>query len=159
MVLADPARLRQVITNLLGNALKFTENGEVRLRVLKEDDSGDGCRLHFTVCDTGIGIPLEKQKLIFEAFSQADTSTARKYGGTGLGLTICSRLVRLMGGKIWVCSEAGKGSSFHFTVTVQSLSPASVDTVPATGPLAGMGILVVDHSAAHRRIQIGRAHV
>jgi len=155
LVLADPVRLRQVITNLLGNALKFTENGEVCLRVLKEDDPGDGCRLHFTVSDTGIGIPLEKQKLIFEAFSQADTSTARRYGGTGLGLTICARLVQMMGGKIWVCSEAGRGSSFHFTVTVQSLSPTSVDTLPATGPLAGVGILVVDHSAAHRRILAG----
>jgi len=155
LVLADPARLRQVITNLLGNALKFTENGEVSLRVLKEDAPGDGCGLHFTVSDTGIGIPLEKQELIFQAFSQADTSTARKYGGTGLGLTICSRLVRMMGGRIWVCSEAGKGSSFHFTVTVQSLSPASLDTLPATGPLAGVAILVVDHSAAHRRILAG----
>ncbi|MDR3701215.1 MAG: response regulator [Candidatus Sulfopaludibacter sp.] len=156
LIFADLARLRQVITNLLGNALKFTENGEVCLRVLEEDAPiGDGCRLHFAVCDTGIGIPVEKQKVIFEAFSQADTSTARKYGGTGLGLTICARLVQMMGGKIWVCSEPGKGSSFHFTVTVQSLSPASVDTLPATGPLAGVGILVVDHSAAHRRILAG----
>src|ERR1022692_1134958 len=152
MVHADPARLRQVITNLLGNALKFTESGEVCLQVVKESQSGDACQLHFTVSDTGIGIPLEKQKLIFEAFSQADASTARKYGGTGLGLTICSRLVHIMGGKIWVQSEPGKGSSFHFTVAVKAVYPETADVASGSDPLAGVSILVLDSNATHRRI-------
>ena len=155
MVHADPARLRQVITNLLGNALKFTETGEVCLQVVKESQTGDACQLHFTVSDTGIGIPPEKQKLIFEAFSQADASTARKYGGTGLGLTICSRLVHLMGGKIWVRSEPGKGSSFHFTVAVNAVSPETVGSASGTDPLAGVSILVLDGNATHRRILAG----
>jgi len=124
VVHGDPARLRQVITNLAGNALKFTEHGEVNLRVAKAGESGDGVTLQFTVSDTGIGIPPEKQKLIFEAFAQADTSMTRKYGGTGLGLTISSRLVTLMGGKIWVESEASRGTSFHFTVQVKTASSA-----------------------------------
>ncbi|MGH9453726.1 MAG: ATP-binding protein, partial [Terriglobia bacterium] len=119
MVHGDPTRLRQVIVNLLGNALKFTQRGEVVLRVEPASCEADRVQLHFTVIDTGIGIPPEKQKLIFEAFSQADSSTTRKYGGTGLGLTISSRLVKMMGGAIWVESEMNRGSRFHFTAEVR----------------------------------------
>jgi CheY-like chemotaxis protein len=113
-VTGDPARLRQVLTNLVGNALKFTEAGEVGVRVARENDGARGLTLAFTVWDTGVGIPQEKQKAIFESFTQADSSTTRKYGGTGLGLTISMRLVELMGGKIWVESESGRGAKFHF---------------------------------------------
>ncbi|MCL5745025.1 MAG: ATP-binding protein [Acidobacteria bacterium] len=115
LLIGDPVRLRQIVLNLLGNAVKFTDAGRVMLAARKETDCGDGLLLHFCVSDTGIGIPSEKQQVIFEAFRQADGSTTRRYGGSGLGLAICSRLVRLMGGRIWVESRSGEGSSFHFT--------------------------------------------
>jgi two-component system sensor histidine kinase/response regulator len=115
-VVGDLNRLRQIIINLIGNAIKFTEHGEVGLRIAIDSRTPDELQLHFVVTDTGVGIAAEKQKLIFDAFSQADGSTARKFGGTGLGLTISSRLVELMGGKIWVESTLGRGSCFHFTV-------------------------------------------
>lgn len=118
---SDKTRLRQVITNLLGNALKFTDNGAVVLRVDNQGEAGGQVRLHFAVRDTGVGIPSAKQKLIFEAFSQADASTTRKYGGTGLGLTISSRLVKMMGGEMWVESEPGAGSTFHFTTELKTV--------------------------------------
>jgi len=111
----DPSRLRQILINLLGNAVKFTEAGGVQLRVGVESIGEREVRLHFAVKDTGIGIPMEKQEVIFGAFSQADESMTRRYGGTGLGLTISARLVQLMQGNIWVESEPGKGSTFHFT--------------------------------------------
>ena len=111
----DSGRLRQIVLNLAGNAIKFTERGEVGLTVQVDGLAGDLWTVHFIVSDTGIGIPPEKHKSIFEAFSQADTSTTRKYGGTGLGLTISSRLAGLMGGRIWVESEVGRGAQFHFT--------------------------------------------
>ena len=114
-VIGDPVRLRQVVLNLVGNAIKFTEQGEVVLRVEAEESGPDTLNLHFSVTDTGIGIPKEKQKLIFEPFTQADTSTTRRYGGTGLGLSISTRLIEMMGGRIWLESEVGKGSTFHFT--------------------------------------------
>jgi PAS domain S-box-containing protein len=114
-LLGDPNRLRQILSNLVDNAIKFTERGEVTLKIEKDSQTENEVRLHFSVADTGIGIPLEKQQLIFEAFAQADNSTTRKYGGTGLGLSISSRLVQLMAGKIWVESMAGRGSAFHFT--------------------------------------------
>src|SRR5260370_12590263 len=101
--------------NLVGNAIKFTDKGEVALKVQMEATHDYEFTLRFTVADSGIGIPKEKQQVIFDAFSQADTSTTRKYGGTGLGLTISSRLVEMMGGKVWVESESGRGSQFHFT--------------------------------------------
>ncbi len=111
----DPGRLRQVIANLVGNAIKFTSKGEIVLRVATESESQDHVVLHFAVKDTGIGIPEQKREEIFEAFTQADGSTTRTYGGTGLGLTISTRLVGMMGGSLWVESELGVGSTFHFT--------------------------------------------
>ncbi len=119
-VVGDPTRLRQVIVNLLGNAIKFTDRGEVVLHVeTRRARTSQGTSLHFAIQDTGIGISNDKQKLIFEAFAQADSSSRRKYGGTGLGLTISSRLVEMMGGRIWVESEPGQGSTFHFTALFQ----------------------------------------
>ena len=115
-VVGDPARLRQILVNLLGNAVKFAAQGEIVVRAEIESRSGSQSVLHFSVADTGIGIPLDKQKLIFEAFTQSDSSTTRQYGGTGLGLSISSRLVTLMGGTIWVKSTPGQGSTFHFEV-------------------------------------------
>jgi CheY-like chemotaxis protein len=153
MVRADAGRLRQVITNLLGNALKFTAHGEVGLRVEKNAACDNHLELHFIVSDTGIGIPVEKQKLIFDAFSQADTSMSRRYGGTGLGLTISSRLVQLMGGRIWVESEPGRGSSFHFTAALQALPDEPGAGLTEIDSLRGIRILVIDDNATNRRIQ------
>ncbi len=116
IVNADPVRIRQILLNLLSNAIKFTDAGEVVLRVTSEPRDGAGALLHFVVRDTGIGIPREKLKSIFEAFTQADGSTTREFGGTGLGLAICSRLVQMMDGQIWAESEVHRGSEFHFTV-------------------------------------------
>ena len=105
--------------NLVGNGIKFTEQGEIVVRVDQEAQSNGEISLHVAVADTGVGIPPEKQNKIFEAFEQADTSMTRRYGGTGLGLSICSQLVSLMGGRIWVESEFGRGSTFHFTVPLR----------------------------------------
>ncbi len=116
MVVGDYNRLRQVVVNLVGNAIKFTEKGEISLDVTQEARCPDDVVLHFTVSDTGIGIPAEKRTAIFEMFEQADSSTTRRHGGTGLGLAIAARLVGLMDGRIWVESEVGRGSRFHFTV-------------------------------------------
>jgi len=115
-LIGDPSRLRQIVINLVGNALKFTGKGEVSVQAEIESRTADQAVFHFSVADTGIGIPLDKQKLIFEAFTQSDSSTTRKYGGTGLGLSISSKLVGLMGGNIWVESQPGQGSTFHFTL-------------------------------------------
>jgi signal transduction histidine kinase len=120
VVRGDASRLRQVVVNLVGNAIKFTNEGEVALRVQTEGANGDQAMLRFTISDTGIGIPQDKQQLIFDPFCQADSSTTRKYGGTGLGLTISARLVQMMGGKIWLESETGRGSQFHFTARLGS---------------------------------------
>jgi len=146
-VVADPTRLRQVLINLLGNAIKFTERGEVGLEATLESRTAEQAQLHFLVCDTGPGIAPEKQKIVFEAFSQADSSMARKFGGTGLGLTISSRLVEMMHGRIWLESEAGKGSRFHFT--------AQVGIAASTGPLdqacsAGSSACLSDGQATRR---------
>ena len=127
-VLGDPVRLRQVLTNLCDNAIKFTEHGGITVAVGTEPAAA-GSVLHFEVRDTGIGIAPDKQQGVFEAFSQADTSTTRRFGGTGLGLTICARLVELMGGRIWVDSVEGQGSTFHFTVQVQT--PLTAVSAPA----------------------------
>jgi PAS domain S-box-containing protein len=123
IVVGDPLRLRQILLNLVGNAIKFTDNGSVTVNVDVEDETLSTVLLHFRVTDSGIGIPKEKQSLIFEAFTQADSSTTRKYGGTGLGLTITARLVELLGGRIWLESEPGKGSTFHFTARFELAHP------------------------------------
>ncbi len=115
-LVGDPTRLRQVLLNLLGNAIKFTQSGEVTLRVAPDANRSVPTALRFTVSDTGIGIPREKLGQVFERFTQANSSTTRRFGGSGLGLTISKRLVELMGGRIWVESEVGKGSVFAFAV-------------------------------------------
>jgi two-component system, sensor histidine kinase and response regulator len=153
-LIGDPGRLQQVLVNLVGNATKFTEQGEVALTVAREVGGPDErCLLHFAVRDTGIGIPRDKQAVIFEAFAQADGSTTRRYGGTGLGLAISVHLVTQMGGRIWVESEPGKGSTFHFTAlfevgpeAVESRTPAQIEA------LHQVPVLVVDDNATNRRI-------
>jgi CheY-like chemotaxis protein len=144
-VAGDPLRLRQILTNLLGNALKFTQTGEIALRVACAGGPTEpsAVRLHFSVRDTGIGIPAEKQGLILEPFAQADSGTTRRYGGTGLGLTISRRLAEMMGGRLWLSSEVEKGSAFHFTVTLKSVGdrpdapqPARVNSRPLRIALA-----------------------
>ncbi|MBV9771580.1 MAG: GAF domain-containing protein [Bryobacterales bacterium] len=143
----DPVRLRQVILNLVGNAIKFTERGEVVLRAEIESEDKDYTTLHYTVKDTGIGIPPEKQKLIFERFVQADTSTTRKYGGTGLGLSISIRLIEMMGGRIWLESEAGRGTTFHFTARLGNLSAPAARPRSATPIIdRAEGLAVEDHA-------------
>ena len=138
IMIGDPTRLRQLIVNLVGNAIKFTEQGNIILDAELEDSTGEEVRLHISVSDTGMGIPLEKQHLIFESFAQADGSTTRRFGGTGLGLTISRQLVELMGGRIWVESEVGKGSTFHFTCIFQQGASAASDQEQIAGTsLAG----------------------
>lgn len=145
-VIGDPARLRQILTNLIGNAIKFTPGGEVVLTVSRLSVIADRLELRFDICDTGIGIPPEKQNLIFEAFAQADASTTRSFGGSGLGLAICFRLTSLLGGRIWVESTQGKGSKFHFTA--QFGATAKADTAPSPGQerLAGKSVLIVEEN-------------
>ena len=152
-VVGDITRIRQVMVNLLGNAIKFTAQGEVELEVALKSHSADQLNVHFLVRDTGIGIPLHKQKMIFEAFSQADGSTTRKFGGTGLGLTISARLVEAMQGEIWVESAPAKGSSFHFTALLGVSSESrQVRTLAEAVPLAGIRVVVVDDNLTNRRI-------
>ncbi len=153
-VRGDSTRLSQMILNLVGNAIKFTIEGQVAVKVEVAPYQGEDIVLHFIVSDTGIGIPKEKQETIFDSFTQADASTTRKFGGTGLGLTITSRLAALMGGKIWVESEVGKGSEFHFTVCVgagnapilhaQSIFPYEL--------LLNTRVLIVDDNLTNRFI-------
>jgi two-component system sensor histidine kinase/response regulator len=128
-LVGDPLRLNQVLTNLIGNALKFTEHGEVVVAIERDTQSRDPGALHFSVSDTGIGIAAEKLTSIFSAFAQADSSTTRRYGGSGLGLAIVERLVHLMGGRVWVESEVGKGSTFHFTARL-GVPQGAADTPP-----------------------------
>jgi signal transduction histidine kinase/DNA-binding response OmpR family regulator/HPt (histidine-containing phosphotransfer) domain-containing protein len=170
-VSGDPARLRQIIVNLVGNAVKFTETGEVALRVDREGPAGAASpagaarsagaasseespvTLHFTVSDTGIGIAAEKQATIFDSFTQADTSTTRRFGGTGLGLSIASQLVALMGGRIWVESQPGRGTQFHFTIPFEVPAAAPAPAPPRqVRDLEGMPVLVIDDNATNRRI-------
>jgi signal transduction histidine kinase/DNA-binding response OmpR family regulator len=151
-ILGDPDRIRQIIVNLVGNAIKFTNDGEVGLKVSVDERSSQSLKLHFAVHDTGIGIPLQKRKVIFEAFAQADGSTTRKFGGTGLGLTISSGLVRMMDGDIWVESEPGHGACFHFTAACSIADDSEVKTVSNLEVLAGTRVLVVDDNATNRRI-------
>jgi PAS domain S-box-containing protein len=152
-VIGDAGRLRQVIVNLVGNAIKFTEQGEMEVGVEVESQQGESLVMHFTVRDTGIGIAPEQQKLIFEAFTQADSSINRKYGGTGLGLTISSRLVQMMGGKIWLDSAPGEGSTFHFTVQLSRAKGALPESSPKeVVSLRDLAVLVVDDNATNRKI-------
>jgi PAS domain S-box-containing protein len=169
-LIGDPGRLRQIIVNLVGNAIKFTEQGEVVVKVglqiadcrlqMEKPESGDSsnlqsaiCNLQFSVRDTGIGIPRHRQDAIFAPFVQADGSTTRKYGGTGLGLAISASLVELMGGRIWVESEPGRGSVFHFTASF-GLAAGLPERAPAATreSLANLPVLVVDDNATNRRI-------
>jgi PAS domain S-box-containing protein len=152
-VVGDAGRLRQILTNLVGNAIKFTEKGEVgvRLELLSEADGIFGIR--FSVRDTGIGIPKEKQGTIFDPFTQADGSTTRRFGGTGLGLTISTRLVTLMGGRIWVESEPGQGSTFSFEVRFEKASGSAIKTTARPlAKLRGLSVLVVDDNPTNRRV-------
>jgi PAS domain S-box-containing protein len=167
-LIGDPLRIRQIVTNLVGNAIKFTERGEVAVRVeitgRGEASSSDnstidsfaahlpGVVLHFQVTDTGIGIPPDKQKIIFEEFSQVDNSTARRFGGTGLGLAITSQLVALMGGRVWVESEPGAGSTFHFSVCLEESSEITPTLPPPSVDLAQLPVLVVDDNATNRKM-------
>jgi CheY-like chemotaxis protein/HPt (histidine-containing phosphotransfer) domain-containing protein len=162
-IVGDAARLRQVLVNLLNNAVKFTDAGEVVLsvdgRALEsgEEEVGRRHRLHFAVRDTGIGIPTDRQSRLFESFSQVDASTTRRYGGTGLGLAISKRLCELMGGTIWVESQVGNGSTFHFTVQAEQapgLAPADRQGAPQ---LHGRRLLIVVDNATNRRILVRHA--
>jgi PAS domain S-box-containing protein len=157
VVRGDVTRLRQVVINLVGNAIKFTNEGEVAVKVQVEAEEGGDLVLRFTVSDTGIGIAEDKREKIFEPFAQADTSTTRKYGGTGLGLTISVRLVRMMGGKIWMESEEGRGSHFHFTVRMGAADGQEIKVGSAAAPeiLRGVRVLVVDDNSTNRRILEG----
>ena len=149
----DAGRLRQILVNLLGNAAKFTDAGEVGVTVDASPLEGGRWELHFAVRDTGVGIPAERLDRLFKSFSQVDASTTRRYGGTGLGLAICKRLSELMGGRIWVDSELGKGSTFHFTIAAAATDapPASPSPAPAA-ELAGKRVLIVDDNATNRRM-------
>ena len=157
IVRADSNRLRQIIFNLIGNAIKFTHDGEVALKVEKEKDGEGDSLFHFIISDTGIGIPQDKLDAIFQPFAQADSSTTRRYGGTGLGLSISMRLVHMMGGKIWLESEVGKGSKFNFTVRLkipisQSIAP---NVIASPDSLINVKVLIVDDNQTNLRILEG----
>ena len=153
IVLGDPTRLRQIVLNLMANAIKFTERGEVALEVANEAIEEQTAVVHFVVRDTGIGIPREKKEAIFEAFTQVDSSTTRKYGGTGLGLTISSRLASAMGGRIWVESEPSEGSRFHFTARF-AIGSSRAEKSREVPSLCGKRVLIVDDNATNRRILV-----
>jgi two-component system, sensor histidine kinase and response regulator len=151
-LIGDPTRLMQILINLIGNALKFTEKGSVDVRVTNDPDHLTTGALRFSVCDTGIGIPSDKLGSIFDSFTQAHASTTRQYGGTGLGLAITKHLVERMNGRIWVESTVGKGSTFHCSVFLQiPTEPSRLKPVPQID-LAGMRILVVDDHPTNRLI-------
>ena len=149
----DPGRIRQIVVNLVGNAIKFTETGEVVLEIDCHSNKEESVELRFVVSDTGIGIPPEKCAKVFEEFEQADASTTRRFGGTGLGLAISSRLVELMGGRIWVESEVGIGSRFQFVVPLKvDAAKVAGQTTRSTTDVHGLRILIVDDNATNRRI-------
>jgi two-component system, sensor histidine kinase and response regulator len=150
-LIGDPIRIRQILLNLVTNAIKFTAGGEVEVRLEREPAAAGATGLHFTVRDTGIGIPAKKLGTIFDAFSQADSSMTQRFGGTGLGLTISQRLIQAMGGRIWVESDLGHGSTFHFVIALQMCD--DIEIVAATDPsLSGTRVLVVDDNQTNRRI-------
>jgi PAS domain S-box-containing protein len=153
-LVGDPLRLRQIVLNLVGNAIKFTDQGEIVVYVEPGSVHGEKVQLHFSVKDTGIGIPLDKQQIIFEAFSQADSSTTRRYGGTGLGLAISAQLVELMGGTISVESQPGLGSTFHFTIWLD-VAETGAEAEELGGKwrsMTDLPVLIVDDNATNRRI-------
>jgi signal transduction histidine kinase/CheY-like chemotaxis protein len=155
-LIGDANCLRQVLVNLLGNAVKFTREGEVALRVEQEYRAGDNVGLHFAIRDTGIGIPAAKQQAIFEAFTQVDGSITRQYGGTGLGLSIASRLVEKMNGRIWLESEQGRGSTFHFSARLElDHNDAEPESAMSASALRNLPVLVVDDNPTNRRIYEG----
>ena len=151
-LIGDPGRLQQVLFNLVGNAIKFTDGGEVVVRVRQQESTGERVTLRFDVADTGIGIPKDKQDAIFQEFVQADASTTRRYGGTGLGLAIASRLIRVMGGEISLTSEVGQGSTFSFTIPFSPGDAAGAEPASHMSALTGLRTLVVDDSATNRRV-------
>ena len=157
VVRGDSSRLRQIVVNLVGNAIKFTDSGEIAVKVQVEAREGPDYVCWFTVADSGVGIPEDKRELIFKPFTQADTSTTRKYGGTGLGLTISTRLVQMMGGKIWVESEMGQGSQFHFTIRLEAADAKEIKlgTIAPPELLRDVKVLVVDDNRTNRRILEG----
>ena len=151
-VVGDPGRLGQVLVNLIGNAIKFTERGEVAVKVAVASSGGDEVVLRFSVRDSGIGIPEDKRDVIFEPFRQADGSTTRKYGGTGLGLTICARLVALMGGRFEVESEEGQGSTFSFTAQFgRGKATPAPERVEPRRP-TGLSILLAEDNVVSRQL-------
>ena len=155
-LIGDPGRLRQILMNLIGNAIKFTPHGEVIVRVAVTSSQAAEAVLHFSVTDTGVGIPPEKQQVIFEAFSQADGSTSRRYGGTGLGLTISAKLVEMMGGRIWVDSQPEQGSTFHFTARFSVQEEGEAVARPRLAvDWHNLPVLVVDDNATNRSILQG----
>lgn len=153
----DPGRLRQIIVNLVGNAIKFTEHGEIIVSVEAGKKNRHATELIFAIKDTGIGIPVDKQAMIFDAFSQADGSMARKYGGSGLGLAICAKLVAMMSGKIWLESSEAGGSTFYFTALMQAHTPdVAARRLPRPlEELKGLQVLVVDDNSTNRRVLTG----
>ncbi len=152
-VVGDPTRIQQILTNLVGNALKFTERGHVLISIREDSRAAGSTKLHFRVTDTGIGIPPEQHDAIFEPFRQADGSTTRRFGGTGLGLTISATLVQLMGGRLWVESELGAGSTFHFTVPLDlDVACVAPEPLPASPRPPHLEVLIVDDNDVNRRI-------
>lgn len=156
-LIGDPGRLRQVLVNLVGNAIKFTEKGEVVLRIEKTASNEEIVDLHFAIIDSGIGIPQQKIHTIFDAFAQEDSSITRKYGGTGLGLTISSRLAEMLGGHIWVESELGYGSTFHFTARF-GIDAQRTDPLQRDAQFSGLRILVVDDNSVNRMVLVRTLH-
>ena len=152
VVTGDPSRLRQVLTNLAGNAIKFTDSGEIVLRVTAAPPTGGDTVVSFELTDTGVGIAPDKLAMIFEPFTQADTSTTREYGGTGLGLAISSQLISLMEGEVDISSEPGVGSTFSFTIRVRAVDEASTDWQPFDSSLVGLRALIVEDNATQRDI-------
>jgi two-component system sensor histidine kinase/response regulator len=153
-VRGDPGRVRQVILNLVGNAIKFTEEGEVGVQVVVDEIEEKAAILHFIVADSGVGVAPEKLDMIFDSFNQADASTTRQFGGTGLGLTISRRLVQMMGGRVWVESEMGAGSRFHFTVRLvtEANDTVATESLPASVTLQGVKVLIVDDNGSNQHI-------
>jgi len=151
IVVGDQIRLRQILLNLAGNAVKFTSQGEIVLEARVEQRTGDRCTLRFSVRDTGIGIPKEKQDLLFQSYSQMDASTSRTHGGTGLGLSISKKLAEMMGGRMWVESDVGQGSTFYFTIETQAIDlEKSAVFIPPE--LAGKRLLVVENNATNQKL-------